>query len=223
MGSALVANNLTKTYPATDLETTYKYLLRIRDLIKRGQAMERVELREGLDFKSDSGRASSIISALLHFGLLDKKDKQYLPTKLAIDLLLATEKNQKDRWRELGFKAATTPKLFNQLYSRFKATLPHDIKTRLSMGYRIKGKQVESVIKNYQKSLEFAEALSPLDESVEIVEPISALAQIRLISFPFPLSDGTLVTLNLPSSLSGNDARRLSQFLETLVITGGKE
>ena len=39
-----------------------------------------------------------------------------------------------------------------------------------------------------------------------------------LISFPFPMSDGSLASLCLPKRLSKEDADRLSQFISSLVV-----
>lgn len=46
-------------------------------------------------------------------------------------------------------------------------------------------------------------------------------SKTNLVAFPFPLSDGTLATLYLPPSVTPNDARRMSRFVETLVIEDG--
>jgi hypothetical protein len=42
----------------------------------------------------------------------------------------------------------------------------------------------------------------------------------NLVAFPFPLSDGTLASLYLPSIISASDARRMARFVESLVIEG---
>lgn len=43
----------------------------------------------------------------------------------------------------------------------------------------------------------------------------------ELVSYPFPLSDGRMVTLQLPKSLSRNDAERLKTFISSLVTERG--
>lgn len=43
----------------------------------------------------------------------------------------------------------------------------------------------------------------------------------KLISFPFPLSNGTIATLYLPQNLSPRDSERLQAFIKTLVIDEG--
>lgn len=40
----------------------------------------------------------------------------------------------------------------------------------------------------------------------------------KLISFPFPLSNGTMATLYLPQNLSPRDSERLQSFIKTLVV-----
>ncbi len=41
-----------------------------------------------------------------------------------------------------------------------------------------------------------------------------------LLIYPFPLSDGTVATLNLPRNISTADAKRLGAFIGTLVMDG---
>lgn len=48
----------------------------------------------------------------------------------------------------------------------------------------------------------------------------------KLIVYPFPLSDGTIIELHLPAEgLSGQDAERLKEYIATLVtdLPGGPE
>lgn len=44
----------------------------------------------------------------------------------------------------------------------------------------------------------------------------------KLISFPFPMSNGVIATLYLPQSISPNDANRLQDFIKALVIDDGQ-
>lgn len=53
--------------------------------------------------------------------------------------------------------------------------------------------------------------------------PESPLGNNDLISFPFPLSNGSLASLYLPKQLSKEDAERLSQFISSLVIGEKKQ
>ncbi len=43
-------------------------------------------------------------------------------------------------------------------------------------------------------------------------------ASSKLISFPFPMSNGIISTLYLPQNISQKDAGRLKQFIQTLVV-----
>lgn len=52
-------------------------------------------------------------------------------------------------------------------------------------------------------------------------QPRNDIAQsvaTKLISFPFPLSNGTMATLYLPQNLSSRDSERLQAFIKTLVV-----
>lgn len=232
---SLAVSSLPTSYPAVDLETVYKRLLKVNDFILKGAKVDRVTLRGSLGFGSDNGRSNSIISSLMHFGLLYRDETSYFITDLARDLM--SSEDDKEKWSEYALKAAISPKLFGQLYVRFRTKLPDDIKTKLMMGYRIKSSRVEEVIKNYQKSLEFGGTESLLDDQVEtkglagssttrndeIFDELPPTPPEELIAFPFPLSNKTIVTLNLPPRLVMNDARRISRFIETLVIQGGQE
>jgi hypothetical protein len=40
----------------------------------------------------------------------------------------------------------------------------------------------------------------------------------NLVAFPFPLSNGVLASLYLPTTISATDAKRIARFVETLVI-----
>lgn len=42
----------------------------------------------------------------------------------------------------------------------------------------------------------------------------------NLLSYPFPLSDGSVATLNLPRRITTMDAKRLGAFISTLVMDG---
>jgi len=228
------SNSLTTTYPSADLETVYRRLLKVDATIIQGKSVDRATLRHSLGFGSDGGRSNSVISSLMHFGLLKRDDKFYFVTELA--RRMSTTEEGKEEWNGYAAEAATSPKLFWQLHAKFPTQLPGDIKNRLMRGYRIKADRVESVIKNYQKSLEFSGIIAPTDEQAENnkLEPslfpqsedIAALPPTPpgdLIAFPFPLSNNTVVTLNLPPRLTVDDAGRLSRFLETLVIQRGME
>lgn len=229
-----VSNSLTTTYPSADLETVYKRLLKVDAMILQGKSVDRATLRHSLGFGSDGGRPNSVISSLMHFGLLQRDEKLYFVTELA--RRMSTTDESKEEWKGYAIKAATSPKLFRQLHAKFPTQLPPDIKNRLMMGYRIKADRVESVIKNYQKSLKFSGATAPADEQAENnklegsffpqsdnIVKLSPTSPENLIAFPFPLSNSTVVTLSLPPRLTVDDVERLSRFLETLVIQQGVE
>lgn len=60
-----------------------------------------------------------------------------------------------------------------------------------------------------------------LSRAATIEQPHNDIAQsvtAKLISFPFPLSDGVIATLYLPQNLNLRDSERLQAFIKTLVI-----
>lgn len=60
---------------------------------------------------------------------------------------------------------------------------------------------------------------TPLGEAVEQISTSdSQNTSARLISFPFPMSNGVIATLYLPQSIPRKDAVRLQSFIKTLVI-----
>jgi hypothetical protein len=51
----------------------------------------------------------------------------------------------------------------------------------------------------------------------EVLHP-RAVTATNLINYPFPLRDGQVATLSLPSPMHRSDAERIARFVETLVI-----
>lgn len=55
------------------------------------------------------------------------------------------------------------------------------------------------------------------------LQTISTPPKAELISYPFPMSNGTLASLYLPKNISQEDATRLSKFILTLVVGGDED
>ncbi len=69
------------------------------------------------------------------------------------------------------------------------------------------------------------QASSPKDETKNNVRSIGTPkrasgtpADPALVKFPFPMTDGTLAELNLPTRISKPDAERLATFVRTLAV-----
>ncbi len=56
----------------------------------------------------------------------------------------------------------------------------------------------------------------------DMSSPVHVMTE-NMISYPFPLSGGSLATLNLPTNLTQQDADRIAGFVRTLVVQGGKD
>lgn len=84
---------------------------------------------------------------------------------------------------------------------------------------RIRTQRTHKVEETKAMSVAFAEDNNrPTPDTVQ-PQPVPATLS-KLVAFPFPLSDGSLANLYLPTSISSPDAKRMARFIETLVIEG---
>lgn len=58
----------------------------------------------------------------------------------------------------------------------------------------------------------------PNSQTERLFSANSCEASSKLISFPFPMSNGVISTLYLPQNISQKDAGRLQRFIQTLVV-----
>lgn len=127
---------------------------------------------------------------------------------------------------------------------RFETLTLTDYKHESQVTY---GKRLSNAVNAYMEFLETgkppqlrkARQTSPKAEPKNNVRSIATpksasdtRADSSLVKFPFPMADGTLAELNLPTRISKQDAERLATFVRTLAIepqrqipaeTGGAE
>lgn len=78
----------------------------------------------------------------------------------------------------------------------------------------IKAHKAETAVETSKSAVDANVATE--QEATPVQPPPAALS--KLVAFPFPLSDGTLANLYLPTTISAQDAKRMARFVETLVI-----
>jgi hypothetical protein len=117
----------------------------------------------------------------------------------------------------------------DDIQRRFETLTLSDYKHESQVTY---GKRLRNAVNTY---LEFVEtgkppqlrkqrqASSPKPESnvrsIGKPKPASGTpADPKLVAFPFPMTDGTLAQLNLPTRISKDDAERLATYVRTLAI-----
>jgi archaellum component FlaF (FlaF/FlaG flagellin family) len=148
---------LQNAHPGLDLDRTYG---RLKDLNSKANGMSsfsRNELIDKLGFSVASGAANTVISALVHFGLLKKTESDYVYSELAIGLLNVSVET--DTYYALLKDAALTPEMYKWLYDEYADKLPDDIADRLSRKYKHRNvdvRNVQKIINNYKKTLNFA-------------------------------------------------------------------
>jgi len=72
----------------------------------------------------------------------------------------------------------------------------------------------EQLSSHDQESVRNSESMAGSDPATQP----SLQTKPNLVAFPFPLADGTLATLYLPTSITANDAKRMARYIETLVL-----
>lgn len=216
---------LKNPYPAIDLRRAYDYLSKIREKLPQQDAFGRKELLEGLGFSEKNGTGHNVVGALSHYGLLyretNKNSTTYKITHEALDLLSA--ETDLERWTRLAQRSAVHPKLFHFLATEYPDNkLPVGLENRLIRRYvEVTPKNVSAIIYRYKESLKFVEA-GPRPEEPPVHhrdegEDFNQHSKAELMDFPFPLSDGTLVTINMPKVITKKDGSRISRYIAALV------
>ena len=219
--------HLKNPYPAIDLRRAYDHLLKLRTNFPKKDALGRQELLvDGLGFSETSSTGHNIVGALSHYGLLHRNtirgQTSYRITQEALELVAAEA--DKEKWAILAHRAATRPILFHFLASEYPDNkLPVGLEGRLIRKYgEVTPKNVGAIIYRYKESLKFADSNLHGEEKEEVAytgaESNNSPRTRELMDFPIPLSDGTLVTVNMPKMISKKDADRITRFIETLSV-----
>lgn len=116
----------------------------------------RKELVNELGFGPNSGAANSVISALMHFGLLQRIETDYIYTDLGNRFALISPGTRE--YSTLLTEALRSPELYNWLDGKYGESLPEEINEILIGKYHdrgIKKENIKNIINNYLKSVSF--------------------------------------------------------------------
>jgi hypothetical protein len=175
--SAFASSTLQNAHPGIDLGRTLERLAKLRENDNGKLSFTRPELKRALGFQSDSGFATRVISALLHFGVLERIDAVYLYTELGSNLASADPGS--NRYTQLLQESFTNPEMYRWLYDTYGSELPKGLESILidKFGNRnVNGDNIKEIISNYMKSLALVTkralrqnpAPSDLDEDIEV-------------------------------------------------------
>src|SRR3989344_7629034 len=131
-------------YPVTDLKSAIQKTDDLRKRLGSGP-YSRLEAAKALDYRGVSGASSTMVAALVHFGLLSRVHNTYKQSSLANRILIPTSDYDK---KMAIAEAVKTPKLYRLLISNFKGTaLPTLLPNVLFHSYNINEKVSKKVAK----------------------------------------------------------------------------
>lgn len=171
--------SLQNAHPGLDLARVYARFQSLSEASNGVKKFNRRELMRKLGFEAEtSGAANTLISAFVHFGLLNKSGTDYIYSPIAIKLLAAT--SDSEQLLALFREIALSPELYKWLYDEYGNDVPENISEKLIRKYRHRNintpKAAERVISNYRKTLEFArigtqrQEVKPNSPSEEYIE-----------------------------------------------------
>jgi hypothetical protein len=147
-------------YPVISLEEAIARAKRFRDVAGRGAIPVPAAAKAwGFSEKSSGGRM--IVSALVKFGLLEESgrgaNRSLRLAPLAFDILLDERPESEERAAAIR-RAALTPKIHADLWSKWQANLPSDpdLRTYLLKDLRFTEAGVNDFIKEYKETIAFA-------------------------------------------------------------------
>lgn len=171
--SGIEAAPLQNAHPNIDLARATQRLLDLKKATNSTR-FSRDELVRSLGFSPTSGAATPVISALIHFGFLQRADTDYIYTELANSLSLASVDSRE--YRELIKQALSRPEMYMWLNDKYDDRLPDEINDILIGKYHdrhVTNKNVKEVVNNYLKSVAFAnKTYTPKDRGAELDEYI---------------------------------------------------
>lgn len=147
---------LQNAHPNIDLARATQRLLDLKKATNSTR-FSRNELVSSLGFSPTSGAATPVISALIHFGFLQRADTDYIYSELANSLSQASADTRE--YRELIKQALSTPEMYKWLSDEYGDQLPAEIDAILIGKYHdrhVTNKNVKEVVNNYLKSVAFA-------------------------------------------------------------------
>jgi hypothetical protein len=138
-------------YPQYDLGTATHYLYQDVGKVREGR-FGREDLSVLLGFARISGMGQTIMSSMVHYGLLDNQDGYYVFTQSAKSLV--NEQLGAPQRTLILHEAMLKPPVFRYIYDRRGLVSPEEIAGKFGIPLERVGK----VLDNYRKSLKFVES-----------------------------------------------------------------
>lgn len=150
-------NNRGASYPSIALNEAIAKLRIAYEKVGKGPSSKE-EYVVGLGYSGLSGTSSRAFAALIHYGLLTKSGAKYEFTDLAMSILFPKD-SAEPAAQDLA-KAALRPKLFMQLFQRYKGQpIPTMLPNTLVIDYQIHDKSAQEAASNFRQSLDYANLL----------------------------------------------------------------
>ncbi len=159
-GNRAATANRSPNYPQLGIKQAIERIQKIYEK-EHTHSVPAQAAAEALGYKSLSGTAKAVLSALRKFGLASASNEGYKVTNDAITILELPEDDpeRKATIRRLGLR----PAAFKQLFEKYGATLPSDGTIRhflIQNGYQSDG--ANQVIRFYKETLDFLSRLGPV-------------------------------------------------------------
>jgi len=168
-------STMQNAHPGIDLGRAADRFFKLKANGGNKTSFTRRELKDALGFISDSGFATKVISALLHFGLLERVGTSYVYTDLGSNLL-AVDPASQERARLL-LESLTKPEMYRWLYNSYQGNIPNQAEATLVDMYsnrHVNKDNVKEIISNYRKSVAFFvnNSMHPSNEETVLGEDV---------------------------------------------------
>jgi hypothetical protein len=141
------------SYPAVNLDKAIERAQIIKNNLGKGP-FSRESAARALGYSGLSGKSTTVIAALVHYGLLARKADTYTISELTDAIL--TYRDESER-KTAVLKAAQTPKLYSSLIKAYEGrSLPAMMGHILARDYGINERVAPQVAKTFAESMTFA-------------------------------------------------------------------
>ncbi len=123
---------------------------------------------EHLKYETYGGYPARVIAALKKFNLISEKGKDIMLTQEAINL--AVFEPTSEDYKEIVRKIALKPAIYRRIYDDNDGTIPSDatLKSKLINEYKFNPGKVDSFIKIFRKTINFAGLSGDLEETIDM-------------------------------------------------------
>ncbi len=120
-----------------------------------------------LGYKKAHGKSITVLASLEKYGLTQKDNKRIMLTKDAV-LILLPGGEEKKRFEAIK-RCALRPELYSKLWNQYSGELPGDdtLKSQLVTEFNYSPKLVDSVIRDFRKTIKFAHLDSKAEKPTE--------------------------------------------------------